>query len=412
MEVAEPTVFEGTWIADVTLRDLRDGVRYVWHEGGSRASKTYNIASAVLLYIAETGETLDIVRLTNPSLKGSVYLDVIEVARALGLYDPALHNKTDQVFYLRGGRGRVRYYGVDDEQKVRGWKRGILWMNEANEIESEKRRQLWMRTTRSIVLDNNPSVDDEHWIVKLLEKAVAEGTCRRYHSTYLDNPFLEGAIVRQIEAMEFDDPYGWTVYGLGKRGQNPSAVFTDVSLGAFDPQGDTVYAVDFGFNDPFVVCEWGRRDADPPRVPRPTLYCRPLLYASKLTTGAAIEVLDELEVDKGKEMFCDSAEPDRILDLQEAGYAAEPVTKGPGSVKAGYDWMKRYRLVIDHTAASAEAAKNELKRTRYKKRPGSDTYTDEVVDADNHVADTGRYGAFSRWGHLDSTFDFGRGAFG
>lgn len=398
METADPVVYETTWIFDVTLRDLQEGARYVWHEGGSRASKTYNIAPAVLTFVAEEDETLDIVRLTNPSLKGSVYLDVLEVAEAIGLYDPALHNKTDQTFALRGGRGRVRYFGVDDEQKVRGWKRGVLWMNEANEISDAKRRQLWMRTTRSVVLDNNPSIDDDHWIVKRLEPRVASGECRRYHSTYRDNPFLEGAVVREIEAMEYDDPYGWQVYGLGLRGSNPAAVFTDVELGRFDPQGDTVYGVDFGFNDPFVVCEWGWRDADPPRAPRPTLYCRPVVYAQKLTTGDAIALLDEAGADKGRAMWCDAAEPDRIKELQEAGYAARPAKKKPGAREAGYDWMKRHRIVVDHTADAAEAVRSELKRTRHKQKPGADVYTDVVVDGDDHVADSGRYGAFSRFG--------------
>lgn len=397
----ETTTFEATWIFDVTLRDLRDGVRYVWHEGGSRASKTYNIAPALLLFCAEADETLDVVRLTNPSLKGSVYLDLIETADALGLYDPGLHNKTDQVIYLRGGRGRVRYFGVDDEQKVRGWKRGLLWMNEGNEIPDARRRQLWMRTTRAIVLDNNPSIDDDHWIVKKLEPRVATGDCRRYHSTYLDNPFLEEPVVREIESMQWDDPYGWQVYGLGLRGSNPAAVFTEVELGEFEPQGDTVYGVDFGMRDPFVVCEWGWRDANPPDVPKATLYCRPWLYASNLTTGQAIEVLDELTeeglFDQDKEMWCDSAEPDRIKELEIAGYNARPVEKRPGSRKATYDWMKRHRIVVDHTLPAAEAAKNDLKRTRHKQKPGSDTYSDDVVDGDDHVADTGRYGAHTRF---------------
>ena len=407
MEV-EAVQYAATWVFEDTYRDLHEGVRYIWHEGGSRAGKTYNIIAALLLFIAETNETLDIVRLTNPSLKGSVYLDVIEVAEALGLYDPALHNKTDQTFVLRGGRGRVRYFGVDDEQKLRGWKRGVLWMNEGNEVSDAKRRQLWMRTTRTIVVDVNPSYDDDHWIVKKLEPKVATGECRRYHSTYKDNPYLDAAVVREIEAMRYDDPYGWQVYGLGLRGSNPAAVFTDVTLGLFEPQSDTVYGVDFGMKDPFVVCEWGWRDANPPAVPRATLYCRPLLYASNLTTGEAIAHLGEIGADKGKTMWCDSAEPDRIRELQMAGYAARPVEKVQGSRKAGFDWMKRHRIVVDVSAHAAQAVASELRRTRHKQRPGSDAYTDDVVDGDDHVADAGRYGAFTTWGRpLRLQYGFG-----
>lgn len=391
-------MLDATWIYDETYHDLKEGVRYIWHEGGARASKTYNIAIALIHWIAQTGKTLDVVRLSNPALKGSVYIDLIEIATAMGLYSEARHNKTDQ--YMLVGKGRIRYYGVDDEQKVRGWKRDLLWMNEANEISSDKRRQLWMRTNESIVLDHNPTVDDDHWIVKLLESRVASGECRHYHSTYKDNPFLPGALVREIEAMQHDDPYGWQVYGLGLRGTNPAAVFDDVQLGTFDPQSDTVYGTDFGFKDPFVVCEWGWRDSNPPDVPRATLYCRPLVYGTHMTTGDAIEALNEMKADKTKTMWCDSAEPDRILELRQAGYNAKPVHKAPGVREASYDWMKRHRFVVDAKADTAEAVKSELRRTRHKKKPGTDIYTDKVVDADDHVADTGRYGAFSRWGRM------------
>lgn len=288
----ETPKFKATWVFDVTLGDLRAGVPYIWHEGGTRSGKTHNIVAACLLHVAETGQSLDVVRAANTTLKGTIVEeDLLPLAKRLGLYDEARHNKSEQVFYV--GQGRVRYYGVDEGQKVKGKKRDILLMNEANEIDSAKRRQLWMRTTGTIIIDHNPTVDDEHWIVKLLDPKVASGECHYYHSTYLDNPFLPEQQVRNIESMQYDDPYGWTIYGLGLRASNPAAVFTDVRLGTFDPQLDTVYGTDFGFKEPFVVCEWGWRDSDPPERPRAILYCRPLVYATHLTTGDAIDQLRE-----------------------------------------------------------------------------------------------------------------------
>jgi phage terminase large subunit len=397
MEPAESIEMDVSWLCSVTLEALERATRYIWHEGGSRSTKTYSISAATLAFLAKEDLQMDVVRLSNPDIKGSVLLDIIDVGERMGLYHPDLHHRTDQIIHLVGGRGRIRYFGIEHEQKVRGWKRDILWMNEANEISDEKRRQLWMRTTRSIVIDHNPTVDDDHWIVKKLEPRVAAGEAVRYHSTYRDNPFLEEAIVREIESMQWDDPWGWQVYGLGVRGSNPAAVFTDVSLGAFDPSGDTVYGVDFGMKNPFVVCEWGWKDSNPPKVPKATLYCRPILYASNLTTGQAIEMLNEAGADKDKPMWCDSAEPDRIQELKNAGYNARAVVKREGMREAGYDWMKRHRIVVDNTSDASEAAKSELRRTRHKKKPGSDTYSDEVVKDDDHVSDSGVYGAYTKW---------------
>lgn len=390
--------FDVSRLFQITLDALRRGVRYIWHEGGTRSSKTYSIACAVLAYTIETGASVDVVRATLPPLKATVLEDLKEIGERTGWFGDAQHHITGRLIRPIDG-GRLEYYGVDDEQKVRGRKRGVLWMNEANEISDDKRRQLWMRTTRSIIIDVNPTFDEDHWIVKKLEAAVARGECLHIKSTYLDNPFLEDAVVREIESMQFDDPYGWKIYGLGERGSNPAAVFQSVELGTFDPQGETVYGVDFGFNDPFTVCEWGWRDSDPPRRKRPTLYCRPLLHDSHLTTGDAIALLAKMSgVDKSKPMWCDSAEPDRIKELRDAGYQAKKVRKAEGMRDAGYDWLKRHDIVIDAKSDRAPQVRAELRRTSHKKKPGSDKYTDEVVDRDDHVADAARYGAFSKWG--------------
>ena len=397
---AEAIRYRATWICQATLDALHSGIRYVWHEGGSRSGKTYNIAAALALYAAQTGYEVDVVRSSFPALYATAYADVEEVTRALGLYDPALHSRApgNHRIGLKGGRGAFNLYSVDDEQKVRGRSRDVLWMNEANEISDEKRRQLWMRTRKQIVVDVNPTFDDEHWIAKKLERAVAEGRAVHFKSTYLDNPFLPAEQVREIEAMQYDDPYGWKIYGLGLRGSNPAAVFPSVELGPFDPQGDTVYGVDFGMKDPFVVVEIGWRDSNPPARPRATLYVWPLLHDTGLTTGGAIALLDEMGASRSIPMWCDSAEPDRILELQEAGYAARAVIKREGSRKAGYDWLKRHDVLVDPSASRCETVKNELRRTSHKKKPGSDTYSDEVADRDDHVADALRYGAFSTWG--------------
>ena len=404
--MTEPVRYRATWIFQATLDALRAGLRYVWHEGGSRSGKTFNIAPALVLYAAATGYEVDVVRASFPSLYATAYQDVEAAVHALGLYDPALHSRApgNHRIGLRGGRGAFNLYSVDDEQKVRGRSRDVLWMNEANEISDGKRRQLWMRTRRQIVVDVNPTFDDDHWIVTKLEPAVARGDCRHFKSTYLDNPFLPPEQVREIEAMQYDDPYGWKVYGLGQRGSNPAAVFESVELGGFEPQGgdarspNTVYGVDFGMKDPFVVVEIGWRDSNPPDRPRATLYVRPLLHDSGLTTGEAIAQLRQLGASTEIPMWCDSAEPDRIRELQLAGFDARPVVKAQGSREAGYDWLRRHDIVVDAEAPKAESAKNELRRTSHKQKKGSDTYLDQVADRDDHVADALRYGGFSRWG--------------
>ena len=54
----------------------------------------------------------------------------------------------------------VEFFGADDEQKIRGRGRDILYCNEANELRYDQEfHQLLMRTTYKIIIDFNP--DDE-----------------------------------------------------------------------------------------------------------------------------------------------------------------------------------------------------------------------------------------------------------
>lgn len=61
----------------------------------------------------------------------------------------------------------MEFFSTDDEQKIRGRKRDILYCNEGNEISYLEWQQLVMRTTLFSVIDYNPSFSDEHWICDL-----------------------------------------------------------------------------------------------------------------------------------------------------------------------------------------------------------------------------------------------------
>ena len=107
---------------------------------------------------------------------------------------------------------KVEFISVDEPQKIRGRKRNILFINEANELTYEDFRQLIMRTTGEVILDFNPS-DPIHWIYdELMERDDAE----TFISTYKDNAFLEKEIIDEINLS--------------------STVFTRLKLGAIDPK--------------------------------------------------------------------------------------------------------------------------------------------------------------------------------
>lgn len=382
------------------LEWLRDpsGERVFIEEGGTRSGKTKNLCHGWVEYLSQTaGELLSIVRATGPALKATVRRDMIETLREWGLYEDARHNKTDDVFTFPQPEGggepcQIEFFATEDEMKVHGRKRHHLWENEANEIPADLHTQLVLRTSHRVCLDYNPSMREDHHIWKLYD---GSPDVRRFHSTYLDNPFLTAAQIREIEALREQDEWAWQVYGLGVRGVPAESVYRDVTALAAWPEGlDYVYGLDFGYNDPMSLQRVGRRDGEP----RASLYLWALVHESYLTTGDLIARLPALGVEKHVPIYCDSAEPDRIEELVRAGYYALPATKGQGSVGAGIDFVKRHALHVGgDDPAVAQRARAEWRAYAWKKVRG--VIQDEPAHTDSHAPDAGRYAAFSHYAH-------------
>lgn len=368
----------------------RGGPRFIRHEGGTSSGKTRNIAHAWVRLLDQHRDKLSIVRATGPALKRSVQEDVETVLRECGR--PYQHNRSENIYTLPNGSTieMMALDGVAGPQKAHGPRRGYLWINEAPEVSESTYRQLALRTRKKIVLDYNPAIEDDHWVFRLFD-ALPESECVTIRSTYRDNPFLEPDVVREIEALRETDPYAWTVYGEGKRGQPAYRVLPYIEpLPEWPDDLQSVLGLDFGFHDPMSLVRVARRDGEP----RASIYVWALVHASLLTTGDLIRMMPGLGVKRGEVIWCDSAESDRIEELRRAGYRARPVKKGKGSISAGVDWLKRHTIYVGGPAG--DEARGEMKRYRNKETTAG--IVDEPLDADNHAADALRYAAYTRWG--------------
>ena len=110
---------------------------------------------------------------------------------------------------------------MDQPQKIRGRKRDLAFLNEANELTFEDWQQIIFRTNGRIILDYNPS-DTFHWIY---DRVIPRDDAAFYQTTYQDNPFLDQTIIDEIERLKETDEHYWRVYGLGERGTNRAQVF-------------------------------------------------------------------------------------------------------------------------------------------------------------------------------------------
>lgn len=367
----------------VLQKNLQARKRIVVNEGGTRSSKTYSLAQLFITKLFDKSgppTVLTIARKTLPALRASAMRDVFNIMKELGVYDEAHHNKTENIY--RQGRNELEFISVDEPQKVRGRKRDVLWMNEANEFTSEDFSQLIWRTTQQIFMDMNP-VDPYHWIV---EQVLPRDDVEYIHSTYRDNRFLEKEIVKEIERLQKADENYWRIYGLGLRGATGTSIYTHWKLVEALPENpdDVFYGIDFGYNNKTAVARVALKDQE--------YTWDELLYESGLTNRDLIEKLLELKRDgfitKGMIGYADAAEPDRIEELKRAGLNVRPADK---SVHDGIDFVKSKALNITKRSINIQ---NEVKGYLWKTKDGRPL--DEPVKENDHLMDACRYAAYSR----------------
>ena len=146
--------------------------------------------------------------------------DFFHILEQENWYNPALHNKVEGTYKLFGNL--VEFISVDQAEKVRGKKRNILFINEANQLNLEDWRQLILRTQDRIIIDYNPS-DEFHWIY---DKVLTRDDVDFFQTTYKDNPYLGDQTIKEIERLKEADENYWKVFGLGERGTSRTTIFT------------------------------------------------------------------------------------------------------------------------------------------------------------------------------------------
>lgn len=355
---------------------VNKGYTTVSLQGSSRSSKTYNTLIWLVIYCLTHPYTrLSIVRATLPAIKGSVYVDFKEILLRLGVWDDKAMNKSEMVYTFSNGSW-VEFFSTDNEQKLRGRKRDILFVNEANELSFIEWQQLKMRTTKYTILDYNPSFSDEHWICQV------NADPRTYHfiSTYKDNPFLEQTIIEEIESLRYKNQSLWQVYGLGMQAVVEGLIFRDVTyIDDIPPQVRKRWrGMDFGFtNDPTAIVTVGVDGDD--------LYLDEVAYATQMLSGDIIRTLKAQ--DESLEVIAESADPRLIQEIYRAGINIHPVKKFQGSVDAGIQKMLQYKLHI--TKRSTNIIKEQKNYTYRQDKEGK--WLNEPIDAYNHAMDAARY---------------------
>lgn len=332
---------------EIFERNYDSKAKIVINRGGTRSSKTWSLNQLCALwlisgnygdgnYISEGVWTT--VRKYRTNLDGTVIRDFEDILKAEGWYIKVDHNKTKKQY--KYGKRLVEFIGADDEQKLRGAKRNILYCNEANELEYKQEFfQLLMRTENKIFLDFNPD-DEQIWINQELEikRSNEVNDVEVIVSNYKNNTFLPKSLIKEIEYLQQTDKEFWKIYGLGEYGNISGLVYENVKYVDSMPDCRLVaYGLDFGYSiDPSACVAVYRKDDQ--------LYLKEIIYERELTNQ---DLAERLRPIIGRdEVICDSAEPKSIEEIYRLGLNAKPATKGRDSILNGIDILKRFKINV------------------------------------------------------------------
>lgn len=388
--------------------------RYIVMKGSAGSGKSVDTAQHYILRLMnERGRNLLCVRKADVTNRDSTFAELQgAIFRMFGDgYSRYWYiNSSAMKMRCKGNGNEIIFRGVNDDkqrEKLKSitFKKGKLtdvWIEEATEItqadfeiiDDRLRGELPEGQFYQIRLTFNP-VSASHWIKKQFFDR-SDPDVLTHSSTYLMNRFIDAAYHRRMERRKEVDPEGYKVYGLGEWGETAGLILhnwivEEVSQN-FDDYDDVAIGQDFGFNHANAIYLYGWKDAD--------IFVLFGLYGYEKDTSEWIVEAEKKGIPKDKDMWCDSAEPDRIKTWRKAGFRAKAVHKEQNSVKAQIDWLKGNpegksskaikRIIHIHPSCVNFIA--EIEQWRWKKDDKRNEYLDEPVSFFDDAMASLRYG--------------------
>jgi len=372
--------------------------------GGSSSGKSNFVAERTIEDIMEGGHNYLCCRKMGNSLTKSVFNELTKAIAKLKVGH--LFNVVPSQGHITCANGyQIIFSGLDDVEKVKSVtpKLGVVtdvWVEEATEVSYDDIKQLrkrlrgvaaydGKRVQKRIVLTFNP-IYKTHWLYKEYftangwnddQKEFLNDRLSILKTTHLDNDFLDDEDHLLLE--EETDEYWYQVYTLGNFGILGDAIFTNwrtEDLSSKKESFDRIRnGLDFGYSsDPnaYVRVHYDK--------PAKKIYIFKAWMAKKLTNPM---IAAKLKPIIGREpIFCDSAEPKSIAELQADGIDARPVKKGKDSILHGIKWIQKHEVIVDE---ELQPVINELNTYQWKK--DKDGVALPIPCGDDHFIDATRY---------------------
>ena len=366
--------------------------RYIVMKGSAGSGKSVDTAqNYILRLMRDKGRNLVCIRKSDITNRDSTFAELTgAIYRMFG-------ERADQYWAVnmsplkltcKANGNQIIFRGMNDEkqrEKLKSitFQKGKLtdvWCEEATEltqsdleiIDDRLRGELPPGQFYQIRMTFNP-VNRNHWIKKVFFD-IPDQNVLTHHSTYLMNRFIDDAYRARMERRRLVDPEGYMIYGLGEWGEIGGLILHNVEPLEMsqNPEDYDDFAIgqDFGFNHANAILAVGIKDDN--------LYILREIYVFEKDTSEIIPLAEQAGIPKRRQMWCDSAEPDRIKMWRKAGFRATGVDKGgtAGSVKAQIDWLKQRKIFIHPSCVNTL---KEAQQWKWKKDDKTGEYLDEPV---------------------------------
>ena len=326
--------------------------------GGTSASKTISILLILIdkaqsAVVDNESKLISVVSESLPHLKRGVMRDFINIMEGHGYFKESQWNRTDFI-YSFAPNVKIEFFGVDTPDKVRGPRRDILFMNEANNCPFESFEQLEVRTKQEIWLDWNPT--NEFWFYTNILPYRTEDL-DFITLTYKDNESLDESIIKSIEARKHNKGW-WQVYGLGQLGEVEGKIYKDWAIIDEIPHEARLerYGLDFGYaNDPAALVALYYYNGG--------YIVDELLFRTHMSNRKIADYIMNSE-NPNALVIADSAEPKSIAEMQEYGVNIIGAQKGPGSRNQGIQYVQDQRISMTKRSTNViKAYRNYMWKT-------------------------------------------------
>ena len=380
-------------ILDIILSNPKETVFVIC--GGQGASKTISIVELIIQSLLSSEKEATILSSELSKMKRTVIRDYKKVCKDWGViqHEENFNRSESKHDYSNGSY--LDFLGADVVDVGKGFRRDILYINEADKMDIETAIQFISRAKLTII-DYNP--DSHFWGDDFIN---ANNFLRL---TFEDNEFLSESEVKHIldyKVKGFHNPElptetlfdesniknkywanKWKVYGLGLVGSLDGVVFENWAVIDEVPKDAELvgYGLDFGFTHPSALTAVYLQGNN--------LILDEKVYRSGYTPTQLYDAMKEAGIPEDEDIVADCAMPSHIAELQYLGYTNMVKSKkGSDSIMFGIGKMQEFKILV--TARSTNL-QTEFKFYKWAKDQ-SGNFLGKPEDKFNHGIDGVRY---------------------